>query len=139
MRFPLHFIMQCVFAIRSYTILLSSHTFLPTFQSNASVIRSYMFCATVAQILQKLRFLSISIWIRWLCPPLPESRPSPSGRLAISYAKSCFLLSFHTFCDKFLCVPGRPVSFRNNGIPGLPARGPICHPITTPPKSSTNV
>ena len=56
-----------------------------------------------------------------------------------SCAKSRFLLSSHTFCDKFLCVPGRLVSFRNYGIPGLPAHGHARHPITTPPKSSTHV
>ena len=78
------------------------------------------------------------MWIQWLCPPCPNR----GLRQAIAWpscAKSRFLLSSHTFCDKFLCVPGRPVSFRNYGIPGLPVFGHICQPITTPPKSSTNV
>ena len=100
--------------------------------------RFYTFCATVTQILQKVRFPINSIWIRWLCPPCPN-RGLRQAVVWPSCAKSRFLLSSPTFRYKFLCIPGRPISFRNYGIPGLPTRGPMRHPTKTAPKSSTNV
>ena len=128
MRSPLHFTMHCFFVIRSYTFLLSSHTFLPAFLYNLSNSDTFLYvlCDSHADS-------AISIRIPWLWPP-----PSPGSLLAI-LCQSCSLLSSHTFSYTFLYVPGRPITSWSYGIPGPPTRRPTCHPITSRPTSCHTV
>ena len=117
MRSPLHFGMHCLFVIRSYTFLISSHTFLPAFNYNLlnSGTFLYVLCDSHTDSAMSTR-------IQWLCPP-PFTRES-------SCAKACSLLSSHTFCYTFLYVLGRPITSWIYGIPGPPMRRPTRHPIS---------